>query len=809
MALRSLRVLGSYLTGGDKRQPGAVQRAPVKITLAPKAGMKPSGKAPVRIYLGTESAQFRAERTFICSVERVRDPARQYEIYLMKDFAGFERRLWLTGFTNYRFAIPELAGGEGRAIYNDTDQIYLKDPAVLFDTPMGEHGVLSINDHDTSVMLIDCARMLALWNWQSAQSTGNRKLEEQMRADPGLWGELDGIWNARDAEYVPDVSAVVHYTTIHTQPWRPSPQDYVYQANVASDIWLSIEREANAQGFQVFNAASPSLEYRAQAERDPVQKAQQPRADYQRLVRECGAASLHYCGFQSRIAHELGLAESVVSSASPRNEATVSATPSQADCVIVEGLEHLPDTDVSWVLARQFERADQAVIISVDCGNASTYSPADPLWWYAQVAAVAAQYPQQHWRLVIRPQQWLLKPWLQRWSGGALLQTKPRVWALSHYKTGHNSQVLGLAQALGWAFATKQISNTPLAYLAAVIGAKFFANKASLPGKIAAPWPDLVIASGWLPSLIARWINRRNYGNTRLILMGRRGGPVGESNNFGVHCQHFRLPPHPQHFETMLPPSKVSGRELAQAVKDWPDLFANQARPRVVLLVGGENAQCAFDASEAKDLASRVSKAVCQIGGSLAVLPSRRTGTEASAALHASLNSDAIFESWQPYAMSANPYLGYLAAADVLVVTGESESMLAEAVATGKPVYIYPLSERAPGGRQRLANWVYKQATTDRFNARGSRRPQEGLQYLCARLVEHRILLPPRDLDALHQSLVAHNLARLFDENLEAWMPAHWREHAQLAERIRSLLDSSPDEAEYASQQQSAHAANA
>ena len=46
-----------------------------------------------------------------------RDPARRYEIYLMKDLTGFDRSRWKTGFTNYRYAIPEMAGRSGRAIY--------------------------------------------------------------------------------------------------------------------------------------------------------------------------------------------------------------------------------------------------------------------------------------------------------------------------------------------------------------------------------------------------------------------------------------------------------------------------------------------------------------------------------------------------------------------------------------------------------------------------------------------------------------------------------------------------------------------
>jgi mitochondrial fission protein ELM1 len=39
----------------------------------------------------------------------------------------------------------------------------------------------------------------------------------------------------------------------------------------------------------------------------------------------------------------------------------------------------------------------------------------------------------------------------------------------------------------------------------------------------------------------------------------------------------------------------------------------------------------------------------------------------------------------------ANPYFGYLGLADAIVVTSDSVSMVSEACATGKPVYVYAL----------------------------------------------------------------------------------------------------------------------
>jgi hypothetical protein len=215
----------------------------------------PSVLPPVRIFLGTEPAQHRAERVFVWSIERVRDPSRIYEIHLMKQLPGFEDRTWTTGFTNYRFAIPSFAGCGGRAIYNDVDQIYLADPGTLFDLELGDHGFLAVAPEDSSVMLIDCARMAELWSRESAASG---KKTDLLAAAADRYGALEGRWNARDGEYRPDEPGVLHYTTLHTQPWRPFPERFVYQEGPHGDLWHGLEREADRARFGVFTRAQPS-----------------------------------------------------------------------------------------------------------------------------------------------------------------------------------------------------------------------------------------------------------------------------------------------------------------------------------------------------------------------------------------------------------------------------------------------------------------------------------------------------------------------------------------------------------------------
>jgi hypothetical protein len=251
---------------------GPGERAePERVVLDEKPGSRPDPRPPVRIFLGSEPAQQRAERVFFWSVERVRNPSRRYEIWLLKGLSGFRRRGWTTGFTNYRFAIPHFAGGCGRALYNDVDQIYLADPAELFDAELGSHGFLAVAPDDPSVMLLDCARMAPVWTLEAARSHSKGELIRRALAVPGLHGPLPGAWNARDEEYAPGRSKCLHFTTLHMQPWRPFPERFVYQANPRARIWLGLEAEADRRRYRVFTRERPSARYREAGVEPPLE----------------------------------------------------------------------------------------------------------------------------------------------------------------------------------------------------------------------------------------------------------------------------------------------------------------------------------------------------------------------------------------------------------------------------------------------------------------------------------------------------------------------------------------------------------
>ena len=415
---RTVRKLTRYIPGTGKHWTEGVRQAPERIVLPVAPGVTPSSKPPVRMFMGTEPRQHRAERVWIWSVEQVRDPSRVYEIYLMKDIAGFDRRLWLTGFTNYRFAIPHWCGGSGRAIYNDVDQIYLADPAQLFDTEMGEHGFLAITERDTSVMLIDCDKMSSVWPLDEIKSERRKAIEAKAKH---LWGKLEATWNSRDEEYVEGKSKVLHYTTIHAQPWQPFPERYVYLPNSVGHVWFDLERSADEAGFQVFTAAAPSEEYRDVARRRRGTETTLPveTDEIETILKSPEVRTVLALGLGGS-APALDLApQQILTYLDLTREDVSSISGKSFDAVLcVDELDFVPVADVPWLVETLFEHARRFVYGSVasyqrsqGIGEETTRSQAfDESWWSWHFAQAAMRHADVDWTLAVQ------HPRRRRWS---------------------------------------------------------------------------------------------------------------------------------------------------------------------------------------------------------------------------------------------------------------------------------------------------------------------------------------------------------------------------------------------------------
>ncbi|MFC2972981.1 ELM1/GtrOC1 family putative glycosyltransferase [Azotobacter bryophylli] len=655
---------------------GNAQRQPLRlpgmipVVLEARAG---ATEAPaVRIFLATEPEHYRAERIFFYSLERVRNPDRRYEIYRMTDLPGFDRR---SGFAHYRFAVPELAGRQGRAIYNEVGQLYDADPAELFDLPMGDHGYLSLSVKENGLMLIDCERMASCWNLLTA---GCAPRENLLELGTRRWGALDPRWHARDQEYRHGHSRLLHYTALHLQPWRPQPERYSYHIHPHAEHFYSLERTADAQGYEVHSAGQPSPAF-AYACRQLEQLPAAPSPELYRYTLEsvCGPMAL----------------------VGPWSEADIGPNPivrwsmeqlqrddlPEQEAIVANGLERLPQEDIPWVVDRLFRLGRQWILMKVALGPAG--SPiGTPEGWRALLRRVARRYPERGWQLDCtdrqgRPRRYRAD-FARRSPGGA---QAPRVWILQGKHAGDNAQLVNLAQSLGWPYELKRYRS----------GIK----------DLSAPWPDLVISAGCRTAPLAREIRRRSGERTRLVVLGR---PRSRLSGFDlvVTTPQYGLPLRGNVMD--LPGPFISTPSLtAEELETWKQRFAHLPRPWIALLVGGKSTPYQFDTRTARILGLEASAAARARGGSLLISTSPRTGRRQADALIAALDAPSL--SFRFGSGEDNPHQALLALADAFIVTGESVSMLTEACMTGKPAAMFPLPKHRsllPAARHAFERWM-------------------------------------------------------------------------------------------------------
>jgi mitochondrial fission protein ELM1 len=350
------------------------------------------------------------------------------------------------------------------------------------------------------------------------------------------------------------------------------------------------------------------------------------------------------------------------------------------------------------------------------------------------------------------------------------------VWLLLDDRPGHETQVTGLARRMKLPFVEHTLEFNALNRLPnPLLGGSLISLSGPGRARFKPPLPDLVIGMGRRVVPVARWIKRQSGGRARIVLLGRKAMGDPADIDLLVSCIHFRQMPREGLFELVVPPTQVDAESLAAVKRASPNPIGTLRKPRVVLLVGGPTAQHRFDIHCARRMAEQVARATNDLGGSLAIVTSRRTPKEAVEAMRAAAPS-AFIHVWQKE-RADNPYLSYLANADLLVVTGESESMIAEASATGLPLTIYPLETKPPGMKNRLVNALTRQ--TGRGGTIGR---------ISSKILLAGWIVPIRDLSLMHRAMQEQGRALLFDGRLNTIVPRQSNEFELLADRLVKLV---------------------
>lgn len=351
--------------------------------MVPLAGAAGDARPTVRLYVGTAPELIRATRTLVWSLAAVRDPSRAYEVHLMSNLKGVDRRGWRTGYEKYAAAVPRYAGEGARALYCDATTIFASDPATIFDE--GETGVVDLSVGAPS-----------FWSGSGAAAL----TEGAGVVDPVAWSASVG---ARSKDATPRV-----------------------------EQWRALEDAANDAGFLLFDGDRPTKEfgeliglYERMHEENffPGTRLKHHIAPVRDLIAQTGAARILDYGAgkgegYDRIDGEPEESPWRVCSEWP--DASIRCydpgVPEFADIgdetfegvLSTDVVEHLAPFDAPWVLRDMFARAERFVFVVAACYPAvktlpdgrNAHTIVQPArWWLDQMALAGQSRPDVRWRL--------------------------------------------------------------------------------------------------------------------------------------------------------------------------------------------------------------------------------------------------------------------------------------------------------------------------------------------------------------------------------------------------------------------------
>lgn len=263
------------------------------------------------------------------------------------------------------------------------------------------------------------------------------------------------------------------------------------------------------------------------------------------------------------------------------------------------------------------------------------------------------------------------------------------------------TQARGLAKAVADEVVEKVVSvRRPWSWLPAGWPGVLAGIDARRGDTLGPPWPDLIVSCGRRSAIVALAVKRKAGGKPLLVHVQ---DPLSKLSRFDqiIAMEHDHAAG-PNVLKVVTAMHDMTPERLAVAASDWRPRLARLPKPIVGLLLGGPTRNTPFGVEEAGELLERLKALRARIGGSLIVVPSRRTPDEVLALFAEAAKGDAAAWVWDR--TGDNPYVGVLALSDRLVVTGDSVSMVSEALATPHHVEIFAsrLRRRHEGFLQKL-----------------------------------------------------------------------------------------------------------
>ena len=272
---------------------------------------------------------------------------------------------------------------------------------------------------------------------------------------------------------------------------------------------------------------------------------------------------------------------------------------------------------------------------------------------------------------------------------------KKTLWILIDDRRGSVGQAQGIAQAIGdkLNIIEKKITYNKLAALPNWMRGRSLLgiNKKLSDNIIKDDYPDIVMSISRRTVPVARYIKKHSNKNTKIVQLMYPDGGVGLCDmDMVVVPAHDELKKQQvkNAFVIFGAPTRITPEVLSQAKKQWEKTFSELPRPYTAVIVGGAIKGKKWSLENAEALANNLKSIHEQIGGSILITTSRRTGEEAqNLIMNKIANIPAYTYIWGE--KKDNPLMGFYACADLIVATADSVSMCSESCGTGVPVLLF------------------------------------------------------------------------------------------------------------------------
>lgn len=266
-----------------------------------------------------------------------------------------------------------------------------------------------------------------------------------------------------------------------------------------------------------------------------------------------------------------------------------------------------------------------------------------------------------------------------------------KIWVVTEGIAGTENQCLGVAEALlnnenGDTVIKRIQLSQPWKTLSPFLGFETKHTFSTKGDSLEPPFPDIALCAGRKAIAAARYIKRESKGKTFVV----------QIQDPRTSVQQFDLVAVPFHDQargdnvivTNAAPNRITDTKLNEAQKTFSDMLAPLPSPRVAVLIGGNSKAHTLTEEKMKHFTKQLKQLANKEKISFMVTTSRRTGQKNESILR-DLLKDTNALIWN--GNGENPYFGFLAYADYIIVSSDSVSMISDAATTGKPVYILEL----------------------------------------------------------------------------------------------------------------------